>query len=94
MFCDVRHMPVAVRRELAVVLERGDRRDELLQLRVGDAEFLGARLVRQQPLVDEPVEEREAHFGDVEHRRVEVAAHLPAHLVALLAQRIGEFRPA
>ena len=85
------HLPVAVGRKLAVVLERRDRSDELLELRVGDAEALVARLAGEQPLVDEHLEQREAHLGIVEHRGIEVAAHLPAHLVALLAQRVREF---
>ena len=53
------------------------------------------RLARQQALVDELLEDREAHLGVVEHRRVEVAAHhLPRMRSLLLAQRLGRNPPA
>ncbi len=62
------------------------------KLRVAHAKAVGAGAVLEQPLVHELVEQRIAHLGVVEHRRIEVPAERLAHPLLLLAQHIVEFR--
>ena len=89
-----KHLSILVRRKLAVFLERRQPGDELLQLRIADAETVRARALLEQPLIHELVEQRIAHLGRLEHRRIEVAAERLAHPLLLLAQHVVEFLPA
>ena len=60
---------VALRREFAVDLERGDLADVLPHLVVRDPKLVAARLIFEQPLADQLLERGIAHFGIIEYRR-------------------------
>ena len=63
----------------------------LRDLRVRNAQPVAPRVLLQQALVDELLENRVAHLRVVEHCRIEIAPELLPHAVLLLADRLGEF---
>ena len=79
------HGLVALLGELAVLLQRRHRGDELCQLLVAHRHLRRARLFGQQALGDQRIEHRAAHRRRLEKDGVELAAQLLAQAILLLA---------